>query len=152
MRYRFTKLFWNLFSDDKAWRAGDLLQVKVVQKTTGKKKAKQSISWFEKACGMEWPAACVDLGHLYKNGGDDVPKDPDKAKAFSEIFRVLKPRGRVQIADIVVSNPISDECRANPNLWAECVVGASLEDKYIELFRNAGFQDIQVTRRFDPGA
>lgn len=73
----------------------------------------------------------------------------DKAKAFSEIYRVLKPGGRVQIADIVVGNPISDECRADPNLWAECVVGASLEDIYIELFADAGFRDIKIGRRFD---
>ncbi|MCH9053525.1 MAG: methyltransferase domain-containing protein [Proteobacteria bacterium] len=74
---------------------------------------------------------------------------PDKAKAFAEIFRVLRPGGRVQLADIVVGNPISDECRSNPELWAECVVGASLEDQYIEMFAEAGFEDIEVLRRFD---
>jgi len=73
----------------------------------------------------------------------------DKAKAFSEIYRVLKPGGRVQIADIVVGNPISDECRSDPNLGAECVFGASLEDIYIELFADAGFRDIEIGRRFD---
>ncbi|MBE9552166.1 MAG: hypothetical protein IMF05_01755, partial [Proteobacteria bacterium] len=74
---------------------------------------------------------------------------PDKAKAFREIARVLKSGGRVQIADIVVASPISDECRANPELWAECVVGASLEDSYLDLFARAGLTDITVLRRFD---
>jgi SAM-dependent methyltransferase len=74
---------------------------------------------------------------------------PDKKKAFDEMFRVLKPRGRVQIADIVVGLPISDECRGNPKLWAECIVGASLEDDYVDLFRIAGFESVTKLRTFD---
>lgn len=74
---------------------------------------------------------------------------PEKAKAFAEMFRVLRPGGHVQLADIVVSNPISEKCRSDPQLWAECVVGASTEDLYIQLFVDAGFQDVQVRRRFD---
>lgn len=74
---------------------------------------------------------------------------PDKAKAFREIARVLKPGGKVQIADIVVASPISDQCRSNPELWAECVVGASLEGQYLDLFARAGLTDITVLRRFD---
>jgi len=91
------------------------------------------------------PDASVDV--VTSNGVLNLV--PDKAKAFREIERVLNPGGRVQIADIVVASPISDECRSNPQLWAECVVGASLEDQYLELFAQAGLTDITVLRRFD---
>jgi arsenite methyltransferase len=74
---------------------------------------------------------------------------PDKAKAFAEIFRVLRPGGAVQIADIAVSRPASENSRSDPKLWAECVVGASVEDDYLELFRSVGFVDVNVLRRFD---
>lgn len=74
---------------------------------------------------------------------------PDKAKALAEIFRVLKPGGRVQLADIVVRNPITDDCRDDPDLWAECVVGASLQNQYIDLFAAAGFEDVTILREFD---
>jgi SAM-dependent methyltransferase len=74
---------------------------------------------------------------------------PDKLKAFAEIFRVLRPGGRVQIADIVVGRPVGENARRDPKLWAECVVGASLESDYIELFRAAGFAKVAVLRELD---
>ena len=63
---------------------------------------------------------------------------PDKPAAFGEIARVLKPGGRLQIADIALRVPVSDQSRADPKLWAECVVGAITEEDYISLLRAAG--------------
>ena len=63
---------------------------------------------------------------------------PDKPAAFREIARVLKPGGRLQIADIALRVPVSDQSRADPRLWAECVVGAITEDDYVSLLRAAG--------------
>lgn len=74
---------------------------------------------------------------------------PDKARAFGDMFRVLRPGGSVQVADIVVGKPISESSRANPKLWAECVVGASIQEDYLGLFQQAGFTDITVLRDFD---
>jgi SAM-dependent methyltransferase len=74
---------------------------------------------------------------------------PDKAKCFAEIYRVLKPGGKVQLADIVVDKAISDKCKSDPELWAECVVGASLMDQYVALFADVGFTDITEIRSFD---
>ena len=62
---------------------------------------------------------------------------PDKPAAFGEIARVLKPGGRLQIADIALRVPVSDRSRADPRLWAECVVGAITEDDYGSLLRAA---------------
>ena len=63
---------------------------------------------------------------------------PDKPAAFGEIARVLKPGGRLQISDIALRVPVSEQSRADPRLWAECVVGAITEDDYVSLLRAAG--------------
>jgi arsenite methyltransferase len=73
----------------------------------------------------------------------------DKPKAVAEIFRVLRPGGRVQIADVMLSRPVGPKARADPKLWAECVVGATIEDDYLDLFRFVGFDDVRALRSSD---
>ncbi len=91
------------------------------------------------------PDASIDI--VTSNGVLNLV--PDKPKAFSEIFRVLRPGGRIQIADIVLGKPIKAKSRNNPQLWAECIVGAVLEEDYLELFRAAGFKDAKVIGELD---
>lgn len=74
---------------------------------------------------------------------------PDKERVVREILRVLRPAGRVQIADIVVRDPPSDACRAQPQLWAECIVGATTEAEYIEMFTRTGFSSVERLGELD---
>jgi SAM-dependent methyltransferase len=74
---------------------------------------------------------------------------PDKARAFVEIARVLKPGGRVQIADIALAEPVADKYRRDPAMWAECVVGAVPEDRYLALLREAGLDEPEVLGHLD---
>ena len=90
------------------------------------------------------PDACVDV--VTSNGVLNLV--PDKPRAFAEIARVLKPGGRLQIADISVAKPVSDKARADPKLWAECVVGAVVEDHYVAQLHAAGLS-VEVISRFD---
>ncbi len=42
---------------------------------------------------------------------------PDKDAVFSEVFRVLRPGGRIQIADVTIQSPVSEEGRRKIDLW-----------------------------------
>jgi arsenite methyltransferase len=68
---------------------------------------------------------------------------PDKARAFAEIHRVLAPGGRLQIADIALARPVAERFRQDPQMWAECVVGAVEEARYLAMLRDAGFEGVE---------
>ncbi|MDO9084808.1 MAG: arsenite methyltransferase [Anaerolineaceae bacterium] len=66
----------------------------------------------------------------------------DKGKAFQEIFRVLKPGGRLEISDVVAAHNLPLAVRENPNQWAACVSGALPQGEYLELITYAGFENL----------
>ena len=59
------------------------------------------------------PDESVDA--VISNGVIDLV--PDKDAVFSEIKRVLKPGGRLQIADVVIHRPVSEEAKRDIDLW-----------------------------------
>jgi arsenite methyltransferase len=69
---------------------------------------------------------------------------PDKSKVFQEAYRVLKPKGRLTVSDIVSDGTLPDEIRDNPDAWACCIGGALEQQEYLEEIRKAGFEDVQV--------
>jgi SAM-dependent methyltransferase len=69
---------------------------------------------------------------------------PDKDAVFREAFRVLRPGGRFQVSDVVLTREIGDEERADLELWSGCKSGALLIGDYESRLRAAGFGDVEV--------
>ncbi len=69
---------------------------------------------------------------------------PDKAKAFTEIFRVLKPGGRFCVSDIVLEGQLPAKLRQAAELYVGCVAGALQAGEYLGLIRKAGFAGVEV--------
>jgi SAM-dependent methyltransferase len=74
---------------------------------------------------------------------------PDKPAVFREIFRVLKPGGRVAISDIALKQPLPSDLADSIAAYVGCIAGASLISDYKRDLVSAGFSHVQV---IDTGA
>jgi SAM-dependent methyltransferase len=69
---------------------------------------------------------------------------PDKEAALLEMFRVLKPGGRLQIADIALQKPVPEDARSDITLWTGCIAGGVLKAQLERKVAAAGFKNIEV--------
>ena len=70
----------------------------------------------------------------------NLVNETDKQKLVDEIYRVVKPGGRVAISDIVSDEPIPEHMKADPELWSGCISGAFQEQEMLQMFLDVGFQ------------
>lgn len=71
---------------------------------------------------------------------------PDKLKAFTEIYRILKPGGHFNISDIVLEGELPADLVKEAEMYAGCVAGAIQKNDYLALIRNAGFTNIVINK------
>ena len=69
----------------------------------------------------------------------------DKSKVFREMFRVLKPGGRVAVSDIALKKPLPPELSASLTAYVGCVAGAIPIDEYRRGLAVAGFTHVVVS-------
>lgn len=85
------------------------------------------------------PDASIDL--VVSNCVINLVPDEDKPRVFKEIYRLLKPGGRVAISDLLALKPMPDHVRKDAALLVGCVAGASLVDEYRRWMVDAGFEE-----------
>jgi ubiquinone/menaquinone biosynthesis C-methylase UbiE len=69
----------------------------------------------------------------------------DKPAVFAEMARVLRPGGRIGVADVVAEDRLTPQMRAERGDYAGCIAGALSVSEYESGLRTAGFTDISVT-------
>lgn len=68
----------------------------------------------------------------------------DKRQVYREVFRVLKPGGRLVVADVLATRPIPPELRADTERWSSCSSGALTVAETETILRDAGFAQVEV--------
>lgn len=71
---------------------------------------------------------------------------PNKEKAFSEIFRILKSGGHLSVSDVVLRGDLPDKIKNAAEMYAGCVSGAIDIDVYLDMIKNAGLSNIKVQK------
>jgi len=74
---------------------------------------------------------------------------PDKRRVFSEVFRVLKPGGRLNMFDIVAVSPLPEEILTDLEAYVGCIAGAIMIDELMDILRDVGFREIAVHPQCD---
>ncbi|MCB0660643.1 MAG: arsenite methyltransferase [Saprospiraceae bacterium] len=69
---------------------------------------------------------------------------PDKTKAFSEVYRILKSGGHFSISDIVLNGELPEKIQNAAEMYAGCVSGAIQKDEYLNIVKKIGFNNIVV--------
>ncbi len=71
---------------------------------------------------------------------------PDKDKAFTEIFRILKQGGHLSVSDVVLRGTLPEKIRQAAEMYAGCVSGAINIDLYLKKMEKAGLKNIKVQK------
>ncbi|KAF2469186.1 NAD(P)-binding protein [Lindgomyces ingoldianus] len=69
---------------------------------------------------------------------------PSKPQVFREIFRLLKPGGRLAVSDILAKVEFTEEMRRDVALYVGCMAGASKMEEYEGWLKDAGFVDVVI--------
>ena len=71
---------------------------------------------------------------------------PNKEKAFSEMYRVLKPGGHFCVSDIVVKGDLPVQLKKSAEMYAGCVAGAIQQDEYLGIISRTGFKNTEIKK------
>jgi len=116
--------------------------------------AEQENEWFKsafitlkKGSALALPVADNSIDVAAQNCLFNIFKIDDLKKAVSEMYRVLKPHGRLVMSDPTCEQPMNDTLRNDDRLRALCLSGSIPINDYIKVLTDSGFGTIEVRAR-----
>ncbi len=143
------------FSRQKAGIIGvDVVEEMLEASRSNFKQAEAENDWFSsdfvrlvKGDALNLPVEDESIDVAAQNCLFNIFKESDLKKAISEMYRVLKPHGRLVMSDPVCDVPLSEELRNDDRLRALCLSGSIPVKDYIAVLTDAGFGTIEVRAR-----
>lgn len=96
-------------------------------------------AWKKQQCKEQPLIADNSVDLVVSNCVLNLVDDGQKQELVNEIFRVVKPGGRIAISDIISDEVIPDHLKDNKELWSGCISGAFQELEMLQMFQEAGF-------------
>ena len=116
--------------------------------------AEQENDWFKseyisllKGDALNLPIADQSIDVAAQNCLFNIFKAEDLKRAIDEMYRVLKPHGRLVMSDPVCEQPMNESLRNDDNLRALCLSGSITIKEYIKVLTDAGFGTIEIRAR-----
>ena len=127
--------------------SGRVIGIDMTPEMVEKANRNKAIMGFE---NIEFHLSEIEKLPLEQNSTDVVLSNcvlnlvPDKSRAFSEIYRIIKPGGHFCVSDIVLRGELPDVLRNSVEVYVGCVAGALQIDDYLAVIKSAGFSRIEV--------
>ena len=116
--------------------------------------AEQENDWFKsefvdlrKGDALNLPIEDNSIDVAAQNCLFNIFKQDDLKKAIAEMYRVLKPHGRLVMSDPTCEQPMNDELRNDERLRALCLSGSLPINEYVKMLTDAGFGTIEIRAR-----
>ncbi len=131
------------FAAARVGDAGSVVGVDFTAEQLAKARSLTAASGFDRVQFLEGrieqlPAGDESADCVISNGVINL--SPDKQQVFAEAARVLRPGGRLAIADIVSEQQLTDSIVCDADLWASCIGGAAQQDAYRDAIEAAGLR------------
>ena len=100
-----------------------------------------------KGNALELPVADESIDVAAQNCLFNIFEKAELQKALAEMYRVLKPRGRLVMSDPICEQNMPEALRNNEKLRAECLSGAIPLSDYVKMLTDIGFGTVEVRAR-----
>jgi len=148
-------LQFSYFSRQKEGVIGvDVVDEMLAACTANFEEAKKENTWFdpdfvrlEKGDALDLPIADASVDVAAQNCLFNIFKTEELQRALEEMYRVLKPHGRLVMSDPICEQPLNETLRNDERLRALCLSGSLPLATYLEMLTKVGFGTIEVRAR-----